>query len=80
VLRVWIAVMLVSGAAAAVGYALLDGASDDWVGLIQAFAGGAVLTMLADTMMPEAFREGGRAAGLFTVLGFALAYLLSTLE
>jgi ZIP family zinc transporter len=36
--------------------------------------------MLADTMMPEAFREGGRAAGLLTVLGFALAYLLSTLE
>jgi ZIP family zinc transporter len=80
VLRVWIAVMLVSGVAAAAGYALLDGASDDWVGLIQAFAGGAVLTMLADTMMPEAFREGGRVAGLFTVLGFALAYLLSTLE
>jgi zinc transporter, ZIP family len=80
VLRVWIGVMLVSGAAAAAGYVLLDGASEDWVGLIQAFAGGAVLTMLADTMMPEAFREGGRAAGLFTVLGFALAYLLSTLD
>jgi zinc transporter, ZIP family len=80
VLRVWLAVVLVSGAAAAAGYALLDGASGDWVGLIQAFAGGAVLTMLADTMMPEAFREGGRVAGLFTVLGFALAYLLSTLE
>jgi zinc transporter, ZIP family len=80
VLRVWVAVTLVSGAAAAAGYALLDGASGDWVGLIEAFAGGAVLTMLADTMMPEAFREGGRVAGLFTVLGFALAYLLSTLE
>jgi zinc transporter, ZIP family len=80
VLRIWVGVMLISGLAAAAGYALLDGASDDWVGLIEAFAGGAVLTMLADTMMPEAFREGGRAAGLFTVLGFALAYLLSTLE
>jgi ZIP family zinc transporter len=80
VLRVWVAVTLISGVAAAAGYALLDGASDDWVGLIQAFAGGAVLTMLADTMMPEAFKEGGRAAGLFTVLGFALAYLLSTLD
>jgi ZIP family zinc transporter len=80
VLRVWVAVTLVSGVAAALGYALLDGASNDWIGLIQAFAGGAVLTMLADTMMPEAFKEGGRAAGLLTVLGFALAYLLSTLE
>ena len=80
VLRVWVAVTLVCGAAAAAGYALLDGAGDDWVGLIQAFAGGAVLTMLAETMMPEAFRDGGRAVGLLTVLGFALAYLLSTLE
>jgi zinc transporter, ZIP family len=80
VLRVWLGVTLISGVAAAAGYALLDGASDDWIGLIEAFAGGAVLTMLADTMMPEAFREGGRVAGLFTVLGFALAYLLSTLE
>jgi len=80
VLRIWLGVMLVSGVAAAAGYALLEGASDDWIGLIEAFAGGAVLTMLADTMMPEAFREGGRPAGLLTVLGFALAYLLSTLE
>jgi zinc transporter, ZIP family len=80
VLLVWVAVVLISGLAALAGYGLLEGASDDWIGLIQAFAGGAVLTMLADTMMPEAFKEGGRAAGLATVLGFALAYLLSTLE
>jgi zinc transporter, ZIP family len=80
VLTVWLGVVLISGISAAAGYGLLEGASDDWIGLIQAFAGGAVLTMLADTMMPEAFKEGGRAVGLLTVLGFALAYLLSTLE
>jgi zinc transporter, ZIP family len=80
VLAVWVGVVLISGIAAAAGYGLLEGASDDWIGLIQAFAGGAVLTMLADTMMPEAFKEGGRAVGLFTVVGFALAYLLSTLD
>jgi zinc transporter, ZIP family len=77
---VWLAVVLISGLAALAGYALLEGASGDWIGLIQAFAGGAVLTMLADTMTPEAFKESGRLAGLATVLGFALAYLLSTLE
>lgn len=80
VIAVWLAVMLVSALAAAIGYGLLDGASDDWVGLIEAFAGGAVLTMLANTMMPQAFREGGRAVGLVTVFGFSLAYLLSMLE
>ena len=76
----WTAVMLVSAVSAALGFALLDGASDDTIGLINAFAGGAVLTMLADTMMPEAFKEGGTPAGLLTVLGFALAFLLSTLD
>jgi len=80
VLGVWSVVVLVGAVAAALGYALLDGASDNAIGLIQAFAGGAVLTMLADTMMPEAFKRGGNLVGLFTVLGFALAYLLTTLE
>lgn len=45
--------------------------------IVQAFAGGAILTMLADTMMPEAFESGGDAVGLATVLGFAVAFLLS---
>jgi zinc transporter, ZIP family len=80
ILLTWALVVAVSGVAAALGYGLLDGASGDAVGWIQAFAGGAVLTMLADTMMPEAFNRGGRAVGLLTVLGFALAYLLSTLD
>jgi len=77
ILGLWAAVMAVSGLAAAVGYATLDGAPPDIVGFIQAFAAGAVLTMLADTMMPEAFEHGGRVVGLVTVLGFALAFLLS---
>ena len=45
-----------------------------------AFAGGAILTMLADTMMPEAFEHGGKLVGLITTLGFVLAFALSTLE
>ncbi len=77
ILGLWLVVMAVSGLAAAVGYATLDGAAPDIVGFIQAFAAGAVLTMLADTMMPEAFEHGGRVVGLMTVLGFALAFLLS---
>jgi zinc transporter, ZIP family len=80
VLTTWAVVVVVSAISAALGYGLLDGASGNAVGLIQAFAGGAVLTMLVDVMIPEAFARGHRAVGLFTVLGFALAYLLSTLE
>jgi ZIP family zinc transporter len=80
ILLIWLLVVLASGAAAALGYGLLKGASDSTVALIEAFAGGAVLTMLVDVMIPQAQREGGPLVGLATVLGFALAYLLSTLE
>jgi zinc transporter, ZIP family len=80
VLAVWGIVVVASALSAALGYGLLDGASGNTVGFIQAFAGGAVLTMLVDTMVPEAHKRGGNTVGLVTVLGFALAYLLSTLE
>jgi zinc transporter, ZIP family len=80
ILLIWLVVVLASGAAAALGYGLLKDASGNTVALIEAFAGGAVLTMLVDVMIPEARTEGGPQVGLATVLGFALAYLLSTLE
>lgn len=77
VIGLWSAVALVSAVAAAVGYVALDGASPNVIAAIQAFAAGAILTMLADTMLPEATEGGGSAVGLATVLGFALAFLLS---
>ena len=57
-----------------VGYASLDGASSDTVAFILAFAGGAILTMLATSMIPEAYEHAGRAVGLMTVLGLAVAF------
>ncbi len=77
VLARWALVVVACAASSALGYVLLDGASGDLVALIQAFAAGAVLTMLADTMMPEAYRNGGPTVGLVVVFGFALAALLS---
>jgi len=77
ILGLWTAVTLVSGLAALVGYVLLDGAPPGALAFVLAFAGGAILTMLADTMMPEAFEEGGRWAGVVTALGFAVAFALS---
>lgn len=78
ILGVWTAVMIASSLAAALGYAFLGGASGNVIAAIQAFAAGSILTMLADTMMPEAFEHGGAVVGLLTVLGFASAFLLST--
>jgi ZIP family zinc transporter len=80
ILGLWSAVALVSALAAALGYALLGDASPALVGFIQAFAAGAILTMLADTMMPESFEHGGPIVGIVTLLGFALAFLLSTVQ
>ena len=72
--------MLVSGLAALAGFGLFEDASPGTIAFINAFAGGAILTMLADTMMPEAFEHGGKLVGVFTTLGFALAFALSALE
>nr|MDQ3879452.1 ZIP family zinc transporter [Actinomycetota bacterium] len=80
IIGMWTAVVAVSTIASAAGYALLGNASGNVIASIQAFAAGAILTMLADTMMPEAFEHGGSVVGLFTVLGFACAFWLSTLQ
>jgi ZIP family zinc transporter len=80
IVLLWVAVALVSTLASALGYAALGDASANTTAGIQAFAAGAILTMLADTMMPEAFEAEGRTSftGVVTTLGFALAALLST--
>jgi ZIP family zinc transporter len=77
VLGLWTAVLAASTAAAALGYQLLDGADPAVVAVIQAFAAGAILTMLADTMVPEAVEHAGAWVGLLTALGFVAAFLLS---
>ncbi len=78
ILLLWIGVALASGLASGVGFGVLGGMNQAAVALVQAFAAGAIVTMLADTMIPEAFENGGDLAGLATALGFAAAFLLST--
>jgi ZIP family zinc transporter len=80
ILLLWVGVMVVTGLASLAGYALLDGASSTAIAFTLAFAGGAILTMLADTMMPEAFEHGGKLVGVATTIGFALAFGISALE
>ena len=76
----WGGVTLVSATAALAGYAVFDTAAPGTVAFVLAFAGGAVLTMLADTMMPEAFEHAGPLVGLVTTAGFALAFGLHLIE
>ncbi len=79
ILALWVAVTLVCGLASLLGYAVFDSAEPATLAFVLAFAGGAILTMLADTMMPEAFEHGGKLVGLFTTLGFGLAFALTLL-
>jgi ZIP family zinc transporter len=74
--RMWGTITALTALAAAFGYVALDGASHELVAFIEAFAGGALLTMVAATMLPEAVRGAGREVGLLTTLGFAVSFAL----
>ena len=80
ILFLWTGVVLVSALSALAGYGLFGEASGRTVAFVLSFAAGAILTMLADTMMPEAFARGGKLVGLATTLGFGVAFAVSALE
>lgn len=77
VFGVWGAIALASGLSALLGYALLGGAAPQLVAVITAVAAGAILTMIADTMIPEAFENTHAWTGLITAAGFLTAFAIS---
>jgi ZIP family zinc transporter len=78
ILRLWLIVAAICTLATVAGYAAADAVSGDLQAAIDGFAAGALLVMLIDSMIPDARADAGRAAGLVTVLGFALAAALSS--
>ena len=80
ILLLWIFIAVVCALASVAGYYLFGNASAEWLSFIQAFAGGAILIVLANSMMPEAFEHGGKLAGIFTVLGFFVSVSIIVLE
>ena len=79
VFGVWGGIAVVSGVAAALGYLALGSASPAVVAGITALAAGAILTMVADTMIPEAFERTQLYTGLVTTMGFLVAFTVSRL-
>lgn len=77
VVAMWSVVVLVSGTAAAAGYGMLGPASGRTGALVQAFAAGALLAMLADTLLPQAYAVEGVLTGSLVVTGFAVSLALS---
>ena len=76
----WVSIALISAVASALGYTFLDGASVHVIAFMYAFAGGAILTMLSTSMMPEAYENVGRLAGVATVLGGTLAFTITWIQ
>jgi ZIP family zinc transporter len=76
---IWAGIAAISGIAALVGYTVFQGFSNEIIAATTAVAAGAILAMLADTMIPEAFEVAHDFAGLITVAGFLAAFVLSKL-
>src|SRR5215211_6471223 len=79
VVAMWSLVVLVSAVSAAAGWLLLDPHSGRTGALVQAFAAGALLAMLADTLLPEAYAVEGVLTGPLVVAGFAVSLALSAI-
>ena len=77
VLGMWAIVVAASAIAAAVGYAVLDPGSGNTGADAQAFAAGALISMCADTLLPEAFEVERMNTGWLVAIGFALSIILS---
>jgi ZIP family zinc transporter len=78
--RLWLAVCILSILAAALGYWLAQLFSGANGAVIDAFAAGALLVMLTDSMIPESFEHGGKETGLLLVLGFSVAVAMSLMQ
>lgn len=80
VFGVWSSIAIISGFAALLGYTIFSRFSSEVIAATTALAAGAILAMLSDTMIPEAFEEAHEFAGLITVLGFLVAFILTKIS
>ncbi|HWN91619.1 MAG TPA: Crp/Fnr family transcriptional regulator, partial [Verrucomicrobiae bacterium] len=76
----WMSLMLMTGLGAYFGAILFQGMTHSWFALTEGVAAGAMLTMISETMLPEAERSGGAITGASTLLGFLAAIFFKTLE
>ena len=74
---IWTGITLISTLASYCGYAVFKNLSPNVIAATIAVAAGAILTMLSDTMMPEAYEHGHNYIGIITVIGFLAAFMLT---
>lgn len=79
IIGTWVTCAALLTLAVVLGAGPLSSAEPETLSLPLAFAAGAVLASLADTLMPEAYEKGGPLVALSTTAGFVLSFVLSTL-
>jgi CRP-like cAMP-binding protein len=80
IVLLWTSLMLMTGLGAYFGAILFEGMPHSWIALTEGVAAGAMLTMISETMLPEAERSGGAITGASTLLGFLAAIFFKTFE
>jgi CRP-like cAMP-binding protein len=80
IIMMWVALMVMTAVGAALGNAFISGTPHVVQALLEGMAAGAMLAMISQTMLPEAFDHGGWLTGLMTVVGFLTAVFMGTVE
>lgn len=76
IIIMWSLVVFFSALCALGGATLLENASNSIKAIVSCFAGGAIIAMVASTMMPEAYKEGGPTVGFVTSIGVFISLWL----
>lgn len=79
ILLMWTSIMLLTGVGAAFGKFAIDASSPVFLPFLEGLAAGAMLTMIAQTMLPEAYIKGGSIVGFCTLMGFLCAIFMKAL-
>jgi zinc transporter, ZIP family len=76
IIGIWSIAVLIGTISTAIGFSILSKANSSIISIAISFAAGAILVMLAESMMPEAYKEGGMKIGIATMIGFVVAFIL----
>ena len=76
IIGIWSIAVLIGTISTAIGFSILSKANASIIAIAISFAAGAILVMLAESMMPEAYKEGGMKIGIATMIGFVVAFIL----
>ncbi|MGD1717533.1 cyclic nucleotide-binding domain-containing protein [Dapis sp. BLCC M172] len=78
ILMMWTSIMIITGILAAVGSLVFADVPESIISLLESMAAGAMLTVISETMLPEAYAKGGSIVGISTLLGFLIIIIIKS--